>query len=128
MTNKIYVGNLSYDSGEEDLESLFSKYGTIEQTKLIMDRETGRSRCFGFITFAEESSAKEAVEGENGNEFQGRNIKVSEAIESDRRGGGGGRGGRGGRNGGGGGGGRGGFGGGGNRGGGGGGNRGGNSW
>jgi RNA recognition motif-containing protein len=124
MSIKLYVGNLAFQTSSEDLQELFSQAGTVESATVIEDRETGRSRGFGFVEMASNEEGQKAIEQFNGKEFNGRNLNVNEAKPREDRGGrgGGGGGGRGGfggnRGGGGGGGGRGG--GGGNRGGGGG--------
>ena len=120
MSTKLYVGNLSFDTSGSDLEELFAEVGTVESAPVIEDRDTGRSRGFGFIEMSSKEEASQAIEQFNGREIDGRELKVNEAKPRESRGGGGG-GGRGGY--GGGGGGRGGYGGGGggNRGGGGGG-------
>jgi RNA recognition motif-containing protein len=116
MATKLYVGNLSFRTTQEDLRELFAQAGTVESASIIEDRETGRSRGFGFVEMASQEEAQAAIEQFNGKEINGRNLTVNEARP--RTEGGGGRGG--------GGGGRGGYGGGGGgRGGGGGGNRGG---
>lgn len=86
--NKIYVGNLSYDTTTEDLESYFSQYGEFEDVKLITDRETGRSKGFAFITFANQSDAQSSLAAD-GTEFKGRKIRVNMAREDDRKRGGG---------------------------------------
>ena len=116
---KIYVGNLSYDVAESDLEQAFGEFGQVSSVSLIKDKQTGESKGFGFVEMPEVSEGQAAVKGMNGKEFMGRELKVDQAKERPARpsGGSGGRGGFGGR---GGGGGRrpGGFGGGGNRGGG----------
>jgi RNA recognition motif-containing protein len=127
---KLYVGNLAFQTSSEDLQELFSQAGTVESASVVEDRETGRSRGFGFVEMASNEEGQKAIEQFNGKEVNGRNLNVNEARPREDRGGrGGGGGGRGGFGGNrsGGGGGRGGFGGGGgNRsGGGGGGNRGG---
>jgi cold-inducible RNA-binding protein len=120
MSRKLFVGGLSWNTNDDGLRSAFERFGNIDEAKVIMDRETGRSRGFGFVTFSDEESAKNAMTAMDGTSLDGRNIKVNEAEERPRTGGGGGGGGGRGGFGGGGGGGRGGFGGGG---GGGGGNR-----
>ncbi len=119
---KLYVGNLPYSMTDSELESLFSEVGQVTSAKVVMDRETGRSRGFGFVEM-DDSSGREAIEKFHGQEFQGRALVVNEARPREDRprsggfGGGGGRGGYGGGGGGygggGGGGGRGGYGGGG---------------
>src|SRR5688500_7546699 len=127
MSIKLYVGNLSFNTSSEDLRELFSGAGTVESASVVEDRDTGRSRGFGFVEMASREEGEAAIAQFNGKEFGGRNLTVNEARPREDRGGGGGRGGFGGGGGGrggfgGGGGGRGGgFGGGGNRGGGGGG-------
>ena len=119
MSTKLYVGNLSFDTSGQDLEELFGQVGTVESASVIEDRDTGRSRGFGFIEMSSKEEAMQAIDQFNGKEVDGRELKVNEAKPRESRGGGGG-GGRGGY--GGGGGSRGGYGGGGggNRGGGGG--------
>jgi RNA recognition motif-containing protein len=114
MAKKLYIGNLPYSVDDEALHSHFSQFGAVESAKVIMDRESGRSKGFGFVEMADDSSADSAIEKMNGSELNGRAINVSEARPQAPREGGGGRGGRGGFGGGrgGGGGGRGGFGGG----------------
>jgi RNA recognition motif-containing protein len=119
---KLYVGNLAFQTSSEDLQQLFAQAGTVQSASVIEDRDTGRSRGFGFVEMASKEEGESAISQFNGKEFNGRNLTVNEARpREDRgghRGGGGGRGGYGGGNRGGG---RGGYGGGGNRGGGGGG-------
>jgi RNA recognition motif-containing protein len=117
---KLYCGNLSYNLTSSDLDQLFSEFGTVQSAEVIMDRETGRSKGFGFVEMSSDAEAQAAIEGLNLKEHDGRALAVNEARpRQDRGGGGGGGGGRGGY-GGGGGGGRGGGGGGGRSGGGGG--------
>jgi RNA recognition motif-containing protein len=128
MAMKLYVGNLAFQTSSEELQKLFEQAGTVESASVVEDRETGRSRGFGFVEMATPEEGKAAIEQFNGKELNGRNLTVNEARPRENRGGGGGGGGRGGYGGGGGGrggGGYGGGGGGGNRSGGGGGGRGG---
>jgi RNA recognition motif-containing protein len=128
MSNKLYVGNLSFRVTSEDLQEYFAGAGTVESANIVMDRETGRSRGFGFVEMASDEDASNAIAQFNGQEYDGRSMVVNEARPREDGGGGGrggnrgGGGGRGGYGGGGGGnrGGGGGYGGGGNRGGGGG--------
>jgi len=108
----IYVGNLPYTATENDIRELFADFGDIQSVKIINDRETGRSKGFGFVTLADQSRVNEAVEATNGQTFQGRPLKVNPS-EPRPAGGGGGYGGGGGGGYGGGGGSRGGYGGGG---------------
>lgn len=123
MGNKLYVGNLSFDTTENDLQDLFSGAGTVREAVLIQDKMTGKSRGFAFVTMSTDDEAQAAVSQFNGKDLQGRSLTVNEARPREEfSGGGGGGGGRRSFGGGGGGGNRGG-GGGGNRGGGGGGNR-----
>ena len=113
MGKKLYVGNLSYDVDSSALEQLFSAHGTVESAQIITDRDTGRSKGFGFVEMSTDAEAQAAIAATNGQEHGGRALTVNEAKprEDRPRGGGGGGGGRGGY--GGGGGGRGGYGGGG---------------
>jgi RNA recognition motif-containing protein len=124
MGSKLYVGNLSYNATSSDLEQLFGQHGTVQSAEVIADRETGRSKGFGFVQMGSDSEAQAAIAALNGQEHDGRALTVNEAKPREDRprgGGGGGGGGRGGYGGGGsGGGGRGGYGGGGGGGGGGG--------
>ena len=118
MSTKLYVGNLSFRVSSDDLFEYFSQAGQVESANVVQDRETGRSRGFGFVEMASEDEATSAIAQFNGQEYDGRNMVVNEARPRENGGGGGG-GGRGGYGGGGGrGGNRGGGGGGGNRGGG----------
>lgn len=78
--NKLYVGNLPFTMSESDLEQAFSQYGVIEEIKLVIDRETGRSRGFAFITFATQQDAEKAL-SMNGQDLGGRTIMVSVARE-----------------------------------------------
>ncbi|MBK7510917.1 MAG: RNA-binding protein [Chloracidobacterium sp.] len=125
MSTKLYVGNLSFSTTSQDLESMFGEFGTVQSANLIEDRETGRSRGFGFVEMSSKEEGEAAIASMNGKEVDGRALTVNEAKPREDRGGsgggggGGGRGGYGGGGGGGRGGNRGGGGGGGNRGGGG---------
>jgi RNA recognition motif-containing protein len=110
MGKKLYVGNLAYGVSSSDLQQMFEAHGTVESAQVIMDRDTGRSKGFGFVEMGSDQEAQAAIDSLNGKEVDGRNLTVNEARPKE--GGGGGGGGRGGY-GGGGGGGRGGYGGGG---------------
>lgn len=79
--NKIFIGGLSWNTNEEGLANHFSKFGNLEEVKIITDRETGRSRGFGFITFEEGDAASQAINEMDGVELDGRNIRVSLAEE-----------------------------------------------
>jgi RNA recognition motif-containing protein len=124
MGSKLYVGNLSYNTSSSDLEQLFSQHGTVQSAEVIADRDTGRSKGFGFVQMGSDEEAQAAITALNGQQHDGRALTVNEAKPREERprgggggygGGGGGRGGYGGGGGGrgGGGGGRGGYGGGG---------------
>jgi RNA recognition motif-containing protein len=119
MGNKLYVGNLAYSVRDESLQSAFGQFGTVTSAKVMMDRETGRSKGFGFVEMGSDAEAQAAINGMNGQPLEGRPIVVNEARPREERpggfGGGGGRSGGGGYGGGGGGGGYGGGGGGGGR-------------
>ncbi|MCB9684105.1 MAG: RNA-binding protein [Alphaproteobacteria bacterium] len=131
MGKKLFVGGLSWNTSDQGLHEAFSQFGEVTDAKVITDRETGRSRGFGFVTFQDEDSARSAMSEMDGKDLDGRTIRVNEAEDrGPRGGGGGGGGGRGGGGGyrGGGGGGGGGRGGGGGGGWGGGGGRGGDRW
>jgi RNA recognition motif-containing protein len=95
MATKLYVGNLSFRTSGDELRDMFSQAGTVESASVIEDRETGRSRGFGFVEMATAEEAAKAIEMFNGKEFGGRNLTVNEAKPKTDRGGGGG-GGRGG--------------------------------
>jgi RNA recognition motif-containing protein len=95
MGNKLYVGNLSFRVTSEDLQEYFGAAGTVESANVVFDRETGRSRGFGFVEMADEDSANNAIAQFNGSEYDGRNIVVNEARPREDRGFGGGGGGRG---------------------------------
>lgn len=105
MGKKLYVGNLPYDTGEQDLEQLFSQVGPVESVTIMRDAATGRARGFGFVEMTTEEDAQKAIQQLNDSELGGRNLTVNEARPKPKGGGGGyggGGGGRGGRGGGGG--------------------------
>jgi RNA recognition motif-containing protein len=116
MSTKLFVGNLSFNTTENDLQDLFAAYGPVQQVDMIMDRMTGRPRGFGFVTMENQADAQKAIEALHGKPFGGRDLTVNEARPREDRpgggaggrsyGGGGGGGGGGGYGGGGGGGGR----------------------
>jgi RNA recognition motif-containing protein len=108
MGRKLYVGNLTYGVTDADLQRMFEPYGTVQSAQVIMDRDTGRSKGFGFVEMGSDAEAQAAIAGLSGKQVEGRSLTVNEAKpREDRPGGGGGRGGPGG--------GRGGYGGGGRR-------------
>ena len=100
MSNKLFVGNLSFNTTENDLQDAFSAYGTVSETNLMMDRMSGRPRGFGFVTMGTPEEAQKAIEGMNGKDFGGRALTVNVAKPREERaprreyggGGGGGRG------------------------------------
>jgi cold-inducible RNA-binding protein len=110
MGKRLYVGNLSYGVNNSDLEQLFAEFGSVQSAEVVMDRETGRSKGFGFVEMGSDGEAQAAITGLSGKEHDGRALTVNEARPREARsggfGGGGGGGGRGGRGGYGGGGGR----------------------
>ena len=85
MATKLYVGNLSYRTEQESLHSLFAQYGEVISAQIVTDRDTGRSRGFGFVEFAEQESAEKATRELNGTELDGRNLKVNEARSREER-------------------------------------------
>ena len=95
MNTKLYVGNLSYDSTENDLQDLFAQHGPVTEVNLMMDRTTGRPRGFGFVTMATKEGADAATQALNGSDVGGRALTVNEARPREERAGGGGGGGRG---------------------------------
>jgi RNA recognition motif-containing protein len=106
MAKKLFVGGLSWDTTDDGLRQAFAAHGEITEAKVITDRDTGRSRGFGFVTFVQDEDAKTAISKMDGTSLDGKTIKVNEAQEKSPRGGGrpggggygGGRGGGGGRN------------------------------
>jgi RNA recognition motif-containing protein len=102
MGKKLYVGNLSYDVSSADLDQMFAAHGTVESADVIIDRDTGRSKGFGFVEMSSDDEAQAAISALDGKDHGGRVIKVNEAkprkpARSGGGGGGGGGGGRGGR-------------------------------
>lgn len=89
MAKKLYVGNLPYSVDDEGLHQHFAQFGAVESAKVIMDRETGRSKGFGFVEMSDDSAAEDAIERANGVELNGRAINVSEARPQAPREGGG---------------------------------------
>ena len=92
---KIYVGNLSYDSGEDDIRQVFENVGDVTEVNIIIDRMSGRSKGFGFVEMPDKDEATSAIETLNGTELNGRALNVNEAkprVDRNNRGGGGGRG------------------------------------
>ena len=94
MSNKLFVGNLSFNVTENDLQDAFAAHGTVVETNLMMDRTTGRPRGFGFITMSTAEEAQKAIDGLNGKALDGRNLTVNVAKPREERTGGGGGGGR----------------------------------
>jgi len=85
MSMKLYVGNLSFDTSKNELQTLFAQTGTVANVSLIEDRETGRSRGFGFIEMATKEEGAAAIEKFNGQELGGRTLKVTEAKQRENR-------------------------------------------
>ena len=96
MAKKLYFGGLSYSTTDDSLKASCSAFGTVTSAKVIMDRETGRSRGFGFVEMSNDDEADAVVKGLDGKEVDGRAVRVSEARPQENGGGGGGGGGRGG--------------------------------
>ncbi len=90
MGNKLFVGGLAWATTDDSLRNAFEAFGTVTDAKVITDRETGRSRGFGFVTFSTSDEARNAVNGLNETDLDGRSIRVNEAQERPRTGGGGG--------------------------------------
>jgi cold-inducible RNA-binding protein len=106
MGNRLYVGNLSFNTDEGTLQEAFSRFGDVSEVKVVTDRETGRSRGFAFVTMSDPNAARNAIAQMDGSMVDGRSLRVNEAEERQQRSGGGGGGGGGRSHGGGGGGGR----------------------
>ena len=90
MGSKLYVGNLSYDTTGSDLEQLLAKHGTVQSAEVISDRDTGRSKGFGFVQMGSDAEAQAAIAALNGQPHDGRNLTVNEAKPKENRTGGGG--------------------------------------
>ncbi len=90
MSTKLYVGNLSFNTSNEDLQELFASAGTVESANIVEDRDTGRSRGFGFVEMSSAAEVKTAIEQLNGKEVDGRSLTVNEARPREERSGGGG--------------------------------------
>ncbi len=87
---KLYVGNLSFNTSESELQTVFSAHGEVEEVAVITDRETGRSRGFAFVTMRDDNAARAAIDAMNGKELDGRALNVNEARAKTGAGGGGG--------------------------------------
>jgi cold-inducible RNA-binding protein len=96
MGKKLYVGNLSYDTTDSALEQMFAAHGTVQSAQVIMDRDTGRSKGFGFVEMGSDQEAQAAIAALNGKQVEGRSLTVNEARPKTDGGGRGGHGGRGG--------------------------------
>ena len=96
MAKKLFVGGLSWNTSDDGLRSAFEAYGEVTDAKVVTDRETGRSRGFGFVTFSQDDAARQAITALEGTVLDGRTIRVSEAEDKPRGDRGGDRGGRGG--------------------------------
>ena len=81
----IYVGNISYTTSEDDLRDLFSRYGEVTAVRMITDRDTGRSKGFGFVEMTDDDQAKEAISALDSKDFMGRDVKVNEARPREPR-------------------------------------------
>lgn len=86
MGIKLYVGNLSFSVQSSDLNDFFEQFGAVASAKVITDRETGRSKGFGFVEMSDENEGRNAIEQGNGQEFQGRSMKVTEALPQESKG------------------------------------------
>jgi len=90
LSKKLYVGNLTYNVSESDLEALFTPFGTVQSAQIIVDRDTNRSKGFGFVEMETDAQAQAAIQGLNAREHDGRNLTVNEAKPREPRAGGGG--------------------------------------
>lgn len=84
MSTNIYVGNLAFSTGSSDLEQLFAQHGSVTKAQVIADRETGRSRGFGFVEMGSAEAAQKAIDSLDGADFEGRNLNVNIAKERSR--------------------------------------------
>ncbi len=91
MGNKLYIGNLPYSANQQTLQDAFGKCGTVESANVIMDRDTGKSKGFGFVEMSSRAEAQKAAQEINGSTIDGREVKVNEAKPQEKRSGGGGR-------------------------------------
>ena len=89
MAKKLYVGNLTYNVNETELEALFAPFGTVQSAQIIVDRDTNRSKGFGFVEMETDAQAQAAIQGLNGKDHDGRNLTVNEARPREARSGGG---------------------------------------
>ncbi|MFZ8932934.1 MAG: RNA recognition motif domain-containing protein [Bacteriovoracaceae bacterium] len=85
MSSKLYVGNISFNTSEEDLNTLFGEFGEVSSARIITDRETGRSRGFGFVEMSNNDEAQAAIDSLDGKEFGGRNLRINFAKERTER-------------------------------------------
>ena len=92
MGTRLYVGNLSYNVTNQSLEALFTEFGRVQSAQVVMDRDTGRSKGFGFVEMSDNGQAQAAITGLNEKEVEGRSLTVNEARPREERSGGGGRG------------------------------------
>jgi cold-inducible RNA-binding protein len=90
MGNRLYIGNLSFQTTEDTLRDAFASHGQVVEVKLVSDRETGRSRGFGFVSMGSDDEARKAMTALDGSMLDGRSLRVNEAEERSQRGGGGG--------------------------------------
>jgi RNA recognition motif-containing protein len=93
LSKKLYVGNLTYNVNEADLEALFAPFGSVQSAQVIVDRDTNRSKGFGFVEMSSDAEAQDAIQALNGRDHDGRNLTVNEAKPREARTGGGGGGG-----------------------------------
>jgi len=91
MGNRLYIGNLPYSADQQTLQDTFSKCGTVESVNVIMDRQTGQSKGFGFVEMSSNAEAQKAIQEIHGSTIDGRAVTVTEAIPQQKRSGGGGR-------------------------------------